>query len=487
MEVPGLIVTDAPAGAPVLRWIDPNSISPNKNNWRIHTDDQRVMVRDLIKGLGWADVCLFNQRTGEFINGHLRRDISIEEGITSIPVLVGDWSPEEQATIHAALDLTTGMARTDIDKLKALIGAAEPPTDECSDILRRLAEKQGCEFEDDPEEDGDDTADDESDPTPEDAAEKIEALRRKWETAPGQVWGCRSRDGLRTHRVMIGDCTNRHDVEHLFTDIYASMIFTSPPYGNQRQYDGPTIDWTKLMCGFADSLAFSARDDAQILVNLGLIHENAEWCPYWTDAFQYMSDIGWRRFGWYVWDQGCGLAGMWHGRLAPSFEFIFHFNREMREPNQCVPCKHSGEDKIRQGYDHFRTGVSESHRYSKPRMRNFGVRRAGGATEPDNLGIASGINAFKIPDSVVRVSRAIMQGIAHLHPAIFPPDLPRRFIEAYSNDGDIIYDPFGGVLTTMLACEASGRVGYSMEQHSGYVAIGLERLSLAGLAPKRVS
>ncbi|MEH7830484.1 hypothetical protein [Gemmobacter denitrificans] len=39
---------------------------------------------------------------------------------------------------------------------------------------------------------------------------------------------------------------------------------------------------------------------------------------------------GWRRFGWYVWDQGPGLPGDWDGRLAPSHEFIFHFNRQPR-------------------------------------------------------------------------------------------------------------------------------------------------------------
>jgi hypothetical protein len=27
--------------------------------------------------------------------------------------------------------------------------------------------------------------------------------------------------------------------------------------------------------------------------------------------------LGWRRFGWYVWDQGPGLPGDWNGRLVP--------------------------------------------------------------------------------------------------------------------------------------------------------------------------
>jgi hypothetical protein len=51
---------------------------------------------------------------------------------------------------------------------------------------------------------------------------------------------------------------------------------------------------------------------------------------------------GWRRFGLYVWDQGPGLPGDWNGRLAPSFELLFHLNRLARKPNKIVPCKWAG-------------------------------------------------------------------------------------------------------------------------------------------------
>lgn len=467
MENSGLILRDPPANAPALVWVDPKSITPNMRNWRIHTDDQRVLVGDLINGVGWADVCLFNRRTGEFVNGHLRRDIAIERGLDAIPVLVGDWSREEQDAIHASLDLSTGMAKTDVDKLMSLVKNAGAPTEAAGDILRRLAEKHGCVFEDDDA----DAAGDGGEPEghgEDDSVnhpEQIEMLRRKWGVDPGQVWTCRSNDGLRMHRVMCGDCTDPEHVENLFSDIYANMVFTSPPYGNQREYHGIDSDWTRLIVGFANQLAGCVRENAQIIINLGLIHENAEWVPYWTDAFQYMSDIGWRRFGWYVWDQTMGLPGDWHGRLAPSFEFLFHFNREARDANKCEPSKTYGTGEKHQ-FNHYRNKDRENVNYHKANYQEAGQ--------------------FKVPDSVVRVLRATLGGIAHLHPAVFPPDLPRKMIEVYSNDGDIVYDSFGGVLTTVLACEAAGRVGFSMELSPGYVSVGLERLSLAGLAPKRL-
>jgi hypothetical protein len=49
------------------------------------------------------------------------------------------------------------------------------------------------------------------------------------------------------------------------------------------------------------------RDDGQVLVNLGLVHRDNEWQPYWQDWLEWMREEGWRRFGLYVWDQGAGM------------------------------------------------------------------------------------------------------------------------------------------------------------------------------------
>ena len=38
------------------------------------------------------------------------------------------------------------------------------------------------------------------------------------------------------------------------------------------------------------------------------------------------------------------MPGDWAGRFAPSFEFVFHFNRQSRKPNKIVPCKHAGQE-----------------------------------------------------------------------------------------------------------------------------------------------
>jgi DNA modification methylase len=55
-----------------------------------------------------------------------------------------------------------------------------------------------------------------------------------------------------------------------------------------------------------------------------------------------------------------------------------------------------------------------------------------------------------------------------------------------SRPSELIYDPFAGSGSTILAAHQLGRIGYGCEIDAGYVAVTLERLSLLGLKPERV-
>jgi DNA modification methylase len=420
------------------------------------------LVSDLITDpeIGWADVTLYNRRTAEFVNGHLRRDIAISQGLDRIPVLVVDWPADKQAMMHAALDLSTGMARPDPTKLAAIVAGARAPSKEADEIVRKLAAKLGAAVPPAPvgapsEGDGDATGDDEG---PSDA-EKLEALRSKWGTEVGQLWFWKGAEPERLHRMMIGSCTNPRDVASLMGDTTASMLFTSPPYGNQRDYDGDPIDWDALMKGLCRNLGHM-RDSAQLFFNLGLIHEDGEFKEYWQSLFIYMKSQGWRKFAWYVWDQLYAISGDWHGRLGQSFEFVFHFNKVMMTPHKIVPCVSAGES-----------------------WKWVGIRGPDGGPGRINPGVTGD---FKILDSVVRVLRATSQGIAHLHPAISPPEFPEQFIRSFSNEQDIIYEPFLGSGTTALSCETCKRMCAGMEISPAYAALALERVALAGMEPRRL-
>lgn len=270
---------------------------------------------------------------------------------------------------------------------------------------------------------------------------------------------------------MIGDSTSKSDVDKLMGDVEADLVFTSPPYDNQRDYDGDPIAWPRLMTGMVGALP--THQDSQLFFNLGIYHTGGEWVEYWHPLFRALEARGWRRFAWNVWDQTTGLPGDWNGRFAPSFEFVFHFNKVALDANKVVECKRFGEPMDMKSKGN-RTGMRDRAGSVKPsRSEKYGPGR-------DPM-----INEFKVHDNVIRVLRATSQGIAHLHPAIYPIGLPQAFIESYTAEGGIVYDPFLGSGTTILACEESDRNGYGMEISPGYAAIALERLDAAGLDPKR--
>jgi DNA modification methylase len=73
------------------------------------------------------------------------------------------------------------------------------------------------------------------------------------------------------------------------------------------------------------------------------------------------------------------------------------------------------------------------------------------------------------------------------HTAAFPVGLPAFFVQAYSDPGDLIFDPFLGSATTIVAAEKTGRIGCGTELSPKYVAVCLERLAILGLTPRLVS
>lgn len=268
---------------------------------------------------------------------------------------------------------------------------------------------------------------------------------------PGDVWS------LGSHRLICGDATDATVIAALMQGERARLCFTSPPYGNQRDYtSGGIADWDALMHGVFVNLPMA--EDGQVLVNLGLIHRDNEFISYWDLWLGWMRTRGWRRFAWYVWDQGPGMPGDWAGRFAPSFEFVFHFNRQSRKPNKIVPCKHAGQE------SHLRADGSSTAMRSK-------VGEVGGWTHAGRP-----TQDTRIPDSVIRVMRhkgKIGQDIDH--PAVFPVALPEFVIEAYSDQGDIVFEPFGGSGTTMLAAQRTGRVCRTVEIAPEYVDVAVRR------------
>ena len=406
------------------------SLVPYARNARTHSEAQVAQLAASVTEWGWTTPVLVDE-AGQIIAGHGRVLAAQRLGLAEVPVMVAaGWSETQKRAYVIADNKLAENAGWDENLLRLELGELQglgfdPATIGFdADALKALFAGQGTQGNTDP------------DAVPEPPAEQV--------TQAGDVWL------LGQHRLACGDSTDAATVARVMDGEQASLLLTSPPYAQQRDYkSGGIADWDALMQGV---FAVAPVDSAgQILVNLGLVHRDGEWLPYWQGWIDWMREQGWRRFGWYVWDQGPGLPGDWNGRLAPSHEFVFHFNREAERARKTQRCKMAGA------------------------VSNGGLRNTDGSIEGRTKG-PSAIQQFKIPDSVIRVTRHKGGlGNAGSHPAPFPVALPRELIEAFSDVGDIVFEPFSGSGTTIIAAEMTGRHCRAIEMSPEYCDVAVRR------------
>jgi DNA modification methylase len=388
-------------------------LKPYARNAKTHDADQVTRIAASMAEFGWTVPCLVGE-DGELIAGHGRVLAGAQLGLVEAPVIVLGHLSEAQRRAYRIAD-------------------------------NKLTELGGW----------DDRA-----PIDDDTADTIPARPAEPITRPGDIWA------LGAHRLICGDATDADVVARLMAGAQASLMFTSPPYAQQRDYGAAkeTVgDWDGLMQGvFA---AAPVTEAAQLLVNLGLVHRDGEWVPYWERWVEWMRSSGWRRFGWYVWDQGPGLPGDWNGRLAPSHEFIFHFNRVPRKPNKTIPSKHAGET-----------------------LGGGGLRTADGQVRA-KTGTGNAIQSHRIPDSVFRIMRHKGGlGAAGSHPAVFPVALVEAVLAAFTDPGDLIFEPFCGSGTQLVAAESTERRCYAVELDPVYCDVAVRRWEMAtGRTASRVA
>ena len=434
------------------------SLLPFARNARTHSEAQVAQIAAAIREWGWTVPVLVDE-AGQLIAGHGRVLAAKALGLLDVPAMVArGWSEADKRAYALADNKLTLNAGWDADLLKGELfelrsegfdlGLTGFGAEEVAGLLGDLAEVAAADAGEPADASGgvagigvgDGTEGDE-DPADAEPVPPRQAVAR-----PGDLWL------LGEHRLLCGDSTDAACVARVMAGDRAVLLFTSPPYGNQRAYTtGGISDWDALMQGVFQHLPAILAEDGQALVNLGLIHRDGEWQPYWQGWVEWMRAQGWRRFGLYAWDQGPGLPGDWNGRLAPAFELVFHFNRKARPPNKIIPCKWAGTEN-----------------------KGSGLRAADGEVKAyTHAGLP--VQEMRIPDSVLRITRHKGRGIETEHPAVFPVALPELLLQSYANLGDAVFEPFAGSGTTILAGQRTGRRVRAIELAPAYVDLAIAR------------
>lgn len=434
---------------------------PHAGNARVHSVAQLEQIKASMLAFGFTNPLLVDE-VGVLIAGHGRLEAAAALGIDKVPVIVlrhlsasqkealrlADNRIAENATWDQALlrdALASVQAAGEIDVV-ALGFSAEELAAILTAADEAVIDGELPQDADQPAAGGGTASGPAAEAAPDPADAEPDAPRQAV-TRPGDMWL------MGEHRLLCGDSTDAATVARVMGSDRAALLFTSPPYGNQRDYStGGVSDWDALMRGVFGHLDAAMQPAGQVLVNLGLIHRDGEWQPYWSGWLDWMRARGWRRFGLYAWDQGPGLPGDWNGRLSPAFEFLFHFNRESRRPNKIIPCRWAGHVNSEKG----------------------GLRAKDGTVgEWQHAG--QGVQETRIPDSVLRITRHKARGIETEHPAVFPVALPDFLMRAYADEGDVVFEPFAGAGTTIIAGQRTGRHVRAIELAPAYVDLAIAR------------
>ncbi|MBI1756400.1 MAG: site-specific DNA-methyltransferase [Fimbriimonas ginsengisoli] len=159
-------------------------------------------------------------------------------------------------------------------------------------------------------------------------------------------------------------------------------------------------------------------------------------------------------------------------RVKDSVEYIFWLVKD--------PAARADNRKVLQEYSPdmkrlIKRGVKQTVRPSGHVINGSFASDQGGAI-PSNL-IQCGNNESN--SEYIRNSKTVGTKI---HPARFPAELPRFFIEFLTEPGDLVLDPFAGSNTTGRVAEGLGRRWAAVELNASYASES--RLRFEGLPPE---
>lgn len=406
-----------------IEYIALDKLTPYENNARKHQAEDLKTIEASITDFGMCDPIGIWSDKNIIVEGHGRLLALKKLGYTEAPCIRLDHLTDEQRKAYAlAHNKTAEMSEWDFEKLDAEL-------EELRDEFDMSAFGFDIQF-DEPKEITEDEipeVDEKSEPT----------------TKLGDIWQ------LGRHRLMCGSSTNEKDVQKLMNGEKAKMLFTSPPYSDMREYNGGKDLSVEHISSFIAK--YKHFTDYQC-VNLGIQRKDHEIVQYWDEYIDVARQCGYKLMAWNIWDKTkCGSIGNQSAFFPIRHEWIFVFGTEFYEIN-CTVEK-----------------AKESIKIGKHTRK---VRQADGTMSESSTGDLS--NKYKQMESVVQILPE--QGsIIKEHPATFPVQLPAEYIQAMTDENDIVIESFGGSGTTLIACEQLNRICHAMELDPKYCDVIIKR------------
>lgn len=100
--------------------VAPDQLLAHPLNFRRHSSYQQSVMAAALGELGWLDEIIVNRRTQHTLNGHMRVEIALREGVATVPVKYVDLTEEEELKALATFDPIGGLAFSDPEAVASL-------------------------------------------------------------------------------------------------------------------------------------------------------------------------------------------------------------------------------------------------------------------------------------------------------------------------------------------------------------------------------
>lgn len=248
-----------------------------------------------------------------------------------------------------------------------------------------------------------------------------------------------------------GDCLQKLK---LLEDNSVDLIVTSPPYADQRKntYGGiSTKEYVKWFLPISEELLRVLKPTGTFILNIKEKVQDGERSTYVLELILEMRRQGWLWTEEFIWHKKNSYPGKWPNRFRDAWERLLQFNKNkkfnMYQESVMVPTGDWAKSRLKK--------LSETDQ----------IR--------DNSKVGSGFG--KNISNWIDREMAYPTNVLHLatecnnknHSAAFPSSLPEWFIKLFTQEGDVVLDPFMGSGTTNIVAQRMGRdsIGIEIQEH----------------------
>lgn len=260
--------------------------------------------------------------------------------------------------------------------------------------------------------------------------------------------------------IFVGDC---EEVLAGLPDDSIDLIFTSPPYADQRRqvYGGihPNgyVDWFMPK---TTQFKRVLKPTGTFVLNIKERVVNGERHTYVIELILAMRESGWLWTEEFMWHKKNSYPGKWPNRFRDNWERLIQFNNQkkfnMYQDAVMVPVGGWAKDRLK--------NLSETDKVRDESRVGSGFGK----------NVSNWVGRKRVyPNNVIHMAT---ESSNKSHSAVFPVSLPAWFIRLFTQPGDVVLDPFIGSGTTAVAAATLGRRFVGVDLNSDYVELSRERV-----------